>query len=144
MIDIENLIHSATKNETPDLGIYRLIKAEFLRWQKDNPGKNFDESVEQKILRKMYDQRKESYKIYVEAGRDKLAEIEAFEAGIIAAYLPKEVSPEDIENLTRQIIIEQYDTKVSMRDMKAILTLVQGVYPGASGQIVSKVVKSYA
>ena len=49
MINIDDLISKATKSRNPSLGVYRLIKAEFLRWVKDNPGKKFDETTEQKI-----------------------------------------------------------------------------------------------
>ena len=30
-----------------------------------------------------------------------------------------------------------------MKDMKSILSIVQAIYPGADGKIVSKVVKTY-
>lgn len=143
MINIENLISEATKNKTPNLGVYRLIKAEFLRWQKDNPGKNFDEATELKILKKMYDQRCESEKIYREAGRDELAETEAQEASYIKEFLPKEVSPEEIILQTKMIIKTEFGGAVSMKDMRNILAKVQEIYPGASGKIVSQVVKSY-
>lgn len=143
MINIDNLISEAVKTKSPALGIYRLIKAEFLRWQKDNPGKEFEANTEQKILKKMFDQRKESERIYREAGREELADKEAFESSILYPFLPKEVSPEEIEKLTKSIIESDYSGKVTMKDMKSILSKVQVTYPGASGQIVSKVVKSY-
>lgn len=144
MINIDNLISEATKQKSPALPLYRLVKAEFLRWQKDNPGKNFDEAVGQKIMKKMYDQRRESEKIYREAGRHELASVEAQEASYLKPYLPKEFSPEQIEAVTRTIIDTNYPNGVTMKDMKAILAKVQEQCPGASGQVVSKVVKSYA
>ena len=143
MINIDELIRESALARDPSVAIYRLIKTEFLRWVKDNPGKNFDEATEQKILKKMRDQRKDSLDQYTKAGRTDLAEIEAKEIEVLQQFLPKEVSPEEIENFTKLIIIEQYNSKVSMKDMKSILSIVQATYPGADGKIVSKVVKTY-
>ena len=143
MINIDELIRESALARDPSVAIYRKIKAEFLRWVKDNPGKNFDEATEQKILKKMRDQRKDSLDQYTKAGRTDLAEIEAKEIEVLQQFLPKEVSPEEIENFTKLIIIEQYNSKVSMKDMKSILSIVQATYPGADGKIVSKVVKTY-
>lgn len=144
MMNIDALIREATKSKSPALGVYRLIKAEFLRWVKDNPGKNFDEATEQKILKKMCDQRQDSLTQYTNAGRMDLAEIEAKEIEIIKPFLPKETSFEEIEKLTLHIIAEDFKGQVTMKDMKSILASVQAVYPDATGKSVSQIVKSHA
>ena len=144
MINISNLIITATKEKSKTLGTYKLIKAEFLRWIKDNPDKNFDEAVEAKILKKMYIQRIESAELYEKAGRDSLAANEKFEASVIEQFLPKESSEEEITKETARIIEDEFKGNVAMKDMKKILSLVQVKYPGASGKIVSQIVKSYA
>lgn len=144
MMNIDALIREATKSKSPALGVYRLIKAEFLRWVKDNPGKNFDEATEQKILKKMCDQRKDSLTQYTNAGRMDLAEIEAKELEILKPFLPKETSFEEIEKLTLHIIAENFKGQVTMKDMKSILAMVQSVYPDAPGKSVSQIVKAHA
>ena len=144
MINISNLIITATKEKSEALNTYKLIKAEFLRWIKDNPDKNFDEAVEAKILKKMYIQRIESAELYEKAGRDSLAANEKFEVSVIEQFLPKEPSEEKITKETARIIEDEFKGNVVMKDMKKILSLVQVKYPGASGKIVSQIVKSYA
>lgn len=144
MINIDEIISDAAKSKSPFLGVFRLIKAEFLKWQKDNPGKEIDERQQVKILQKMYDQRMESMKIYEQAGRKELMENEAKEALIISTYLPAPIPDEEIEDYTKGVIEDHFAGKVTMRDMKPILAYVQEKYPDASGKIVSKVVKSYA
>ena len=144
MINISNLIITATKEKSEALNTYKLIKAEFLRWIKDNPDKNFDEAIETKILKKMYIQRMESAELYEKAGRNSLAENEKFEASVIEQFLPKEPSEEEITKETANIIKSEFKGNVAMKDMKKILSLVQIKYPGASGKIVSQIVKSYA
>ena len=143
MINISNLIITATKEKSEALNTYKLIKAEFLRWIKDNPDKNFDEAVETKILKKMYIQRIESAELYEKAGRDSLAANEKFEASVIEQFLPKEPSEEEITKETTSIIENEFKGNVTMKDMKRILSLVQIKYPGASGKIISNIVKSY-
>ena len=137
------MIINGTKNKSPELPTYKLIKAEFLRWVKDNPDKNFNEAVEAKILKKMHTQRMESAELYEKAGRNSLAENEKFEAGVIEQFLPKEPSEEEITKETTSIIEYEFKGNVTMKDMKRILSLVQIKYPGASGKIVSNIVKSY-
>lgn len=137
------MIINGTKNKSPELPTYKLIKAEFLRWVKDNPDKNFNEAVEAKILKKMHTQRMESAELYEKAGRNSLAENEKFEASVIEQFLPKEPSEEEITKETTSIIENEFKGNVTMKDMKRILSLVQAKYPGASGKIVSNIVKSY-
>ena len=137
------MIISGTKNKSPELPTYKLIKAEFLRWVKDNPDKNFDEAVEAKILKKMHTQRMESAELYEKAGRNSLAENEKFEASVIEQFLPKEPSEEEITKETTSIIENEFKGNVTMKDMKRILSLVQSKYPRASGKIISNIVKSY-
>ena len=144
MINISNLIITATKEKSEALNTYKLIKAEFLRWIKDNPDKNFDEVVEAKILKKMYIHRFLFAELYEKAGRNSLAENEKFEASVIEQFLPKEPSEEEITKETVHIIESEFKGNIAMKDMKKILSLVQVKYPGASGKIVSQIVKSYA
>ena len=143
MINITKMIINGTKNKSPELPTYKLIKAEFLRWVKDNPDKNFNEAVETKILKKMHTQRMESAELYEKAGRNSLAENEKFEASVIEQFLPKEPSEEEITKETTSIIEDEFKGNVTMKDMKRILSLVQIKYPGASGKIISNIVKSY-
>lgn len=143
MINITKMIINGTKNKSPELPTYKLIKAEFLRWVKDNPDKNFNEAVEAKILKKMHTQRMESAELYEKAGRNSLAENEKFEASVIEQFLPKEPSEEEITKETTSIIENEFKGNATMKDMKRILSLVQIKYPGASGKIISNIVKSY-
>lgn len=91
----------------------------------------------------MHTQRMESAELYEKAGRNSLAENEKFEASIIEQFLPKEPSEEEITKETTSIIEGEFKGNVTMKDMKRILSLVQIKYPGASGKIVSNIVKSY-
>ncbi len=144
MINIDKLINEATRAKSPALPTYRLVKAEFLRWTKDNPSKKFDELTANKILKKMYDQRQESASIYKAAGRETMADSELKESEYIQPFLLKEPDEEEIEGYTIHIIETIFEGKITMKDMKKILSLVQEEFPGISGKVVSEVVKDYA
>ena len=110
------MIINGTKNKSPELPTYKLIKAEFLRWVKDNPDKNFNEAVEAKILKKMHTQRMESAELYEKAGRNSLAENEKFEASVIEQFLPKEPSEEEITKYQKEAYQELKDLKKLIRE----------------------------
>jgi hypothetical protein len=145
MIDINRQIAEAMKKrETDRLGTLKLIKAELVKAEKD--GIAIDDAKEAKILLKMVDQRKESISQYIKGGRSDLAEAEQKEIEVIKEFIPEQPTDEEIEKYTYDAIdayIEQNDAdyQISMKDMKAILSMVQEKYPMANGKIVSKVLK---
>jgi uncharacterized protein YqeY len=145
MIDINKYIAEAMKKrEREKLDTLKLIKAELVKAEKD--GITLDDAKEAKILIKMVEQRKDSISQYIKGGRNDLAEAEQKEIDIINEFIPEQPTDEDIEKYTNDAIthyIEQNgsDYLISMKDMKAILSMVQEKYPMANGKIVSKVLK---
>ena len=83
----------------------RGIKKEFLE-AKTAPGAGGELSDEDaiKILVKLAKQRRESARIYQENNRPELAENELAEAAVIDEYLPKALSPEQLEAEIKGII----------------------------------------
>ena len=146
MIDINKYIAEAMKaKDREKLSTLKLIKAELVKAEKD--GITLDDAKEAKILMKMVDQRKESISQYIKGGRNDLAEAEQKEIDVIKEYIPEQPTDEEIEAYTNDVInnyvIEKGDGyQVSMKDMKAILSIVQEKYPMANGKIVSNVLKN--
>ena len=146
MIDINKHIAEAMKAKDKErLGTLKLIKSELVKSEKN--GITIDEATEAKILMKMVDQRKESISQYIKGGRNDLAEAERKEIEVIEQYIPEQPSEEEIAQYTNDAIthyIEQNDAdyRISMKDMKAILSMVQEKYPMANGKIVSNVLKN--
>ena len=146
MIDINKYIAEAMKaKDREKLSTLKLIKAELVKAEKD--GITLDDAKEAKILMKMVDQRKESISQYIKGGRNDLAEAEQKEIDVIKEYIPEQPTDEEIEIYTNDAInnyvIEKGDDyQVSMKDMKAILSIVQEKYPMANGKIVSNVLKN--
>ena len=145
MIDINKYIAEAMKKrEREKLDTLKLIKAELVKAEKD--GIKLDDAKEAKILIKMVEQRKDSISQYIKGGRNDLAEAEQKEIDVIKEFMPEQPTDEEIEKYTNDTIthyIEQNDSdyQVSMKDMKAILSMVKERYTMANGKIVSKVLK---
>ena len=145
MLDINKYIAAAMKSrETERLGTLKLIKAELVKAEKN--GAKMDDATEAKILLKMVEQRKDSIEQYIKGGRNDLAEAEQKEIDVIKEFIPDMPTEEEIEKYTYEAIdkyIAQNDSdyKISMKDTKAIMSMVQEKYPTANGKIVSKVLK---
>lgn len=85
----------------------RGVKKEFLeaKTAKGGNGELTDEAA-LKILTKMVKQRRESATIYKEQNRPELAESELAEAAIIEAYLPKQLTEEELITELNAVIAE--------------------------------------
>lgn len=111
-MNLFDTINEAMKQAMKDRDRVRLealkgIKKEFLE-AKTAPGANGELTDDKAttILVKMAKQRKESAAIYTENGREELAAGELAELAVIEEYLPKALSPEELEAEIRAIIAE--------------------------------------
>jgi uncharacterized protein len=92
------------------------------------------------VLRRERKRRREAEEAYREAGREDLADGEAFEAAAIETYLPAELSDEELDALVSAAIAETGAS--SPRDMGQVIKHVMGAAGGrADGKKVSTKVK---
>ena len=112
----------------------RLVLSELQKDAKEGGG---DELA---VLRRERKRRRESEQAYREAGRDDLATAEAYEAETIEAYLPAELSDEELDSLVSAAVA---DTGASSpRDMGRVMKQVMAAAGGrADGKRVSSKVK---
>jgi len=112
------------------VGALRLVLSELQKAEKDG------DSDEQAVLRRERKRRRESEAAYRDAGREDLAVTEAYEAGIIEAYLPAELPDEELDALVQQAIA---DTGAEgPRDMGKVIKQVMAAAGGrADGKKVS-------
>ena len=116
------------------VGALRLVLSELQKAAKEGGGD------EQAVLRRERKRRRESEAAYREAGRTDLAEAEAFEAGVIEAYLPAELGDAELDALVARAISET--GAESPRDMgKAIKHVMAAAGGRADGRTVSTKVK---
>ncbi len=112
------------------VGALRLVLSELQKAQKDG------DADEQAVLRRERKRRRESEAAYRDAGRRDLAEREAYEAGVIEAYLPAEPGDDELDALVRQAVA---DTGAEgPRDMGRVIKQVMAAAGGrADGKKVS-------
>ena len=92
------------------------------------------------ILVKMAKQRKESAQIYIDNGRGELADGELAELAVIEEFLPKALSPEELEAELRGIIAAVGAT--SAKDMGKVMGVASKQLAGrAEGRAISAKVK---
>ena len=119
----------------------RGAKKEFLeaKTAKGADGDLSDETAV-KILQKMVKQRKESAAIYAEQNRPDLAEKELGEVTALENYLPKQLSPEELEATLREIIVQVGAT--SIKDMGKVMgAATQALAGKTEGRLISEKVK---
>jgi uncharacterized protein YqeY len=119
----------------------RGVKKEFLE-AKTAKGANgeLSDDTATKIMVKMVKQRKESAKIYQENNRAELAENELAEAAVIEEYLPKQLSPEELEAELKAIIAETGAS--SPKEMGKVMGIATKRLAGkAEGKLISAKVK---
>ncbi len=93
------------------------------------------------ILDKQLKQRRESAKIYHQAGRDELFKIEEFEMGIIQEFLPKALTADEINDLIEQAI--ESSSAESMKDMGKVMGILKPKVQGkADMSQISQLIKS--
>lgn len=105
---ISNDIKSAMlAKDRVKLEALRGVKKEFIeaKTAKGGSGELSDDAA-LKILAKMVKQRRESAAIYVEQNRPELAEGELAEAAVIEAYMPKQLTDEELTAELQTIVAE--------------------------------------
>jgi hypothetical protein len=146
-MELEILINNDIKQamlakDKRKLNALRAIKAELLllKTGKDTSSLEIPESLEIKILQKLVKQRKESAILYTEQNRPELVEEEAYQASIIEAYLPQQLTEDEVEGIIQNIITESGAS--TMKDMGRVMGEASKQLAGkADNKMVSIIVK---
>lgn len=137
----EDIKKAMLAREKTRLEALRGAKKEFLeaKTAKGANGELSDETAT-KILVKMVKQRKESAKIYTDNNRPELAENELAEASVLEEYLPKQLTPEELEKEVSAIIAETGAT--GPKEMGKVMGVASKRLSGrAEGRAISETVK---
>ena len=132
---IKSDVASAMKaGERERVGALRLVLSELQKAEKAG------EADELAVLRRERKRRREAAEAYREAAREDLASNEEFEAQMIEAYLPAELSDAELDELVQRAVAETGAS--SPRDMGQVIKHVMAASGGrADGRTVSTKVK---
>ena len=119
----------------------RAIKAALLVQKTDGTNTEMTEEMEIKLIQKMAKQRQESMDIFIKQGREDLAATEKEELEVLKAYLPEQLSEDEIKTIVAKIIA---DTGAEgMKDMGRVMGMASKELAGkADGKTISCIVKS--
>lgn len=119
----------------------RNIKKVFIE-AKTAPGANdeLDDAAALKIIQKLAKQGCETARTYTDNSRQDLADEELAQVAVMEEYLPKQLSPEEIEKAMKDIIAQTGAT--SMKDMGKVMGMAGKLLAGkADGKAISTIVK---
>ena len=123
------------------MDVIRMIKAAVLNKEVELK-RDLDDAEMSRVMTTLVKQRRESIEQFEKAQRQELAAKERQEIEIIESYLPKPLSPEELETLVTSVIA---DTGFrSMKDMGAVMKAIMARLGGQTvdGKRVSELVKS--
>ena len=99
-----------------------------------------DNTTYQAVIEKEAKRRRESIEAFTDAGRTDLADKESAELEVLQAYLPEQMSDEELQTLVNQTISETAAT--SPKDMGKVMgVLVPKIAGRADGKLASKLVR---
>jgi len=139
---INNDIKDAMRAKDRDkLDALRAVKSALLLAATDK-GSNgeVDDATALKIIQKLVKQRRDSEAIFTEQGRADLAESEKLQANIIEAYLPKQMSEDELRGKVSETISKTGAS--SIKDMGKVMGILSKELAGkADGKMLADLVK---
>lgn len=124
--------------EAAKLEALRAVKSAILLLKTSPEG--YTDETEMKALMKMVKQRKETAEVYIGQSRQDLADVELSQAAVIEAYLPKQMTEEEIKAEVAKVISAVGAT--SAADMGKVMGAATKQLAGkADGKVISAIVK---
>ncbi len=137
-IDIALGVAQKEKNEVK-VSCLRLLKSSFKN-KEIELGRGLTDGEVEAVIAKNAKQRRESIDAFEKAGRTDLVDREKAELVILSAYLPKQMSEDDIGNIVDGVLVDLGN--VSQADTGKVIGVVMAKVAGrADGNLVSGIVR---
>lgn len=126
---INNDLKEAMKNKDSfKLGVIRMIKGA-MQLEKPNPREELTDDDVIKVISKQIKMSKEAIKEFKEAGREDLVKQNEEEINILAGYMPKQLSEEELNK-----IIDDTFNKIKPESIKDMGKIMKEISPLVSGK----------
>ncbi|NWF75820.1 MAG: GatB/YqeY domain-containing protein [Nitrospirae bacterium] len=137
---IEDDYKTALKtSDSLKVSVLRMLKASSKNRQIDKGKELSDEDIID-VISSLCKQRKESIEMFSNGGREDLAKKESQELAILQSYLPRQLSPEEIDKIILESIKET--SAQGLKDLGRVMRIVMSRVKGlADGKIVNQRVK---
>jgi uncharacterized protein len=117
----------------------RMVKADLMKYETSGADKVATDEVIVDLMKKGIKQRRDSAEGFTKGGNTAMAQKELDEIKIIEAYLPAQMSEEDLKKVVTETIQQ---LNATAKDFGKVMGMVVGKTKGkADGAMVSKVVK---
>ncbi len=135
--DTKNALKSGAKDKVSTL---RMLNAALKNKQIDKRRPLTEEEIIETV-RSLIKQRKDSIEQFAKGGRQDLVDKETAEVAVLEAYLPHQLSRDELEAMVRDVIAQTsaQGAKDMGKVMKALIPLLGG---RADGKLVSELVKN--
>lgn len=136
----EDLKFAMKSRDQLRMDVIRMIKAAVLNKEVELK-RDLDDAEMSRVMTTLVKQRRESIEQFEKAQRQELAAKERQEIEIIESYLPKPLSPEELETIVTSVIADTGSR--SIKDLGAVMKAVMARLGGQTvdGKLVSELVK---
>lgn len=140
--EISKALSAAMKNKDEKTTMaLRNIRTKIIETEKKDVSKEISDSDIMAILTKLAKERRQSMEMYAQGNRQDLVDAETFELGVIEAYLPKQMSLDDLKEKVKSLITDHNFS--SVKDMGKAIKAFNEKYPGmADGKTLSETIKA--
>ena len=136
---LEDLKNSMQTKNVIRKNVIQMVRAAILQVEKDKQITLEDAQIVE-IIAKESKKRKDSLSDYEKSGREDLIANIKEEIEILAEYLPKQLSLEEVETIVKQVIAEENAT--SMKDMgKVMKSAKEKIGAASDGKTINEIVK---
>ena len=138
---MEELKKAMKSKDVFALQALRAVKSAFLLAKTETgAGDDLTEDQEMKIIQKQVKQRKDSAAIFIDQGRQDLADPELAEIAVLEKFLPEALSEEAIEKVVLETIAKT--GAEGMKDMGKVMGMISKQLAGqADGKTISGIVR---
>jgi len=135
----DDLKRALKASDSLKVSVLRLTKAALKNKQIDKREELSDDEI-LSVISTLSKQRRESIELFSKGGREDLAEKERQELAILRSYLPKQLTPEELDAIIAEAIRES--SSGGLKEIGKVMRLVmQRVKGAADGKIVNQRVK---
>ena len=136
----EDIKKAMLAREKDKLEALRAVKSALLLEMTSEGRSEITPETEIKLLQKLVKQRRETAEVYIEQNRTDLADVETSQADVISAYLPAQMSRDELIPIVKEIISETGAD--SIKDMGKVMAAASAKLAGkADNKTISMVIK---
>ena len=137
----QDMLEAMKAHDDIKVSTLRMLKAAILKFEVSGDRKEAADNDILSLIGKELKQRRDSIEQFRAGGRTELAEKEEKEAAVLLAYMPPQMSEEDVTKIAQEVIAKMgASSKADLgKVMGAMMPRVKGM---ADGDVVSRVVKA--